>query len=77
MDQSFIVISSLPERIYLSSELKVTLLTDSECPVKVYSTLPLCLSKIFIGLSAFPERINLSSELKATLFTQFKCPLKV
>ncbi len=73
LSQSFIVLSSLPERTNLSSELNATLFTHSECPFKVKSSSPLYLSQSFIELSLLPKRINLSSELKATEFTQLDC----
>ena len=63
------VLSSLPETIYLLSELIATDFTKSLCPVNVLISYPLYKFHILMELSALPETIYLLSKLIATEFT--------
>ena len=60
------VLSQLPETIYLLSKLIATEFTHSLCPVNVLISYPLSKFHILMALSPLPETIYLLSELIAT-----------
>jgi hypothetical protein len=64
---TLMVLSSLPEASVLPSGLKLTLLTDAVCPVRVVIGLPVARFQTLMVLSALPEASVLPSGLKLTL----------
>ena len=67
---TFTVQSLLALTTFLPSRLNATLCTESLCPLRVKSSLPIAASHTFIVWSTLPVTIRVPSRLNATLVTQ-------